>query len=133
MHSHPFVLWCVEGYKCLPSFEIFAIMVIIVEAAMHEKKLDEKERLEEILSFDMNGKKYRVYYTYFNEKLFFVARDGKIISNCVSYDPEAFINLLAKSPEKFPQEKIETVQKRIILQPLKTKGDSKKRGSAWKL
>lgn len=92
---------------------------------MDEKIIDEKDKLEEILTFDLNGKKYRIYYTFFAEKLFFVARDGKIISSCVSYDPEAFIAQLAKSPEKFPQETIDTVQKRIIIQPLKTKGQKK--------
>lgn len=86
---------------------------------------DEKEKLEEILSFELNGKQYSVYYTYFNEKLFFIARDGKVIPSCVSYDPETFINQLAKSPEKFPQDKIDSVQRRIIIQPLKMKGQKK--------
>ena len=92
---------------------------------MIENVPEEKDKLEEILAFELNGKQYKVYYTFFDEKLFFMARDGKVIPSCVSYDPETFINLLAKSPEKFPQDKIQTVQRRIIIQPLKTKGQKK--------
>jgi len=87
--------------------------------------LEDKEKVEEVFAFDYNGKNYKVYYTFFEDKLFFVSRDGKVIPSCVSYDPETFISLLAKSPEKFPQDKIETVMRRIILQPLRVKGQKK--------
>ena len=86
---------------------------------------EEKDRLEEVLAFDFNGRNYRVYYTHFDEKLFFVACDGKILPTCVAYDAEAFIKQLAQSPERFPQDKIETVMRRIIIQPLRVKGQKK--------
>lgn len=78
-------------------------------------EIKKENKLETIIMFEQNNLKYAAYKMVYSgtKQLFFMVRDEDVVSNCVSYDADVFLNQLANSSEKFPNDIIEKIKTKI--------------------